>query len=213
MARKTKEEAEKTRQAIIESAFRVFRTKGYSKTTLHDIAVEAGVTRGAVYWLFKNKPDVFGQLMDHAFRPFEVFFEGILESTTSPIEIFIKFMDAWLSRATTQSHFMAAFEIVFLMTEWSDELMPYKMEYRSMELKFIKDIEEIFDKGIKDGSFRPDLNAHTAAVYYYSNIFGLAQVSLFFEEQLEIGKSKRDYMIMFLNSCAAEEYDISELIA
>lgn len=209
MARKTKEEAEKTRQTIIESAFKVFRTKGYSKTTLQDIAVEAGVTRGAVYWHFKNKPDVFGQLMDHAFRPFEAFFEGILESTTSPVEILIKFMDAWLSRATIQSHFREAFEIVFLMTEWSDELMPYKMEYRSMELKFINDIEKIFVKGIEDGSFRPDLDPHTAAVYYYSNMFGLAQVSLFFEEQLEIGKSKKEYIILFLKSCIAPGTDIS----
>ncbi len=203
MARKTKEEAEKTRQALIESAFRVFRTKGYSKTTLQDIANDAGVTRGAVYWHFKNKPDIFGKLMDHAFKPVETFFEGILESTTSPVEILIKFMEAWLSRATSQSHFRAAFEIVFLMTEWSEELMPYKMEYRAMELKFMQDLEEIFQKGINEGTFRSDLDPHTAAVYYYANIFGLAQISMFFEEQLEIGQRKEDYMRMFLKSCLA----------
>lgn len=208
MARKTKEEAEKTRQAIIESAFHVFRTKGYSKTTLQDIAVEAGVTRGAVYWHFKNKPDIFGKLMAHAFKPVEAFFEGILESTTSPAEILIKFMDAWLSRATTKSHFRAAFEIIFLMTEWSEELMPYKMEYRSMELKFIKNIEEIFTKGIEEKHFKSDLDPHTAAVYYYSNIFGLAQISLFFEEQLEIGQRKKEYIRMFLNSCLRSDMEI-----
>jgi len=50
MARKTKEEAEKTRQLLLDCALTVFLRKGYSATTLNDIAEEANLTRGAVYW-------------------------------------------------------------------------------------------------------------------------------------------------------------------
>lgn len=71
MARKTKEEALKTRETIIEAAVRVFSVKGVAQTTLADIAREAGVTRGAIYWHFKNKADLLEVLWDDLFSPFD----------------------------------------------------------------------------------------------------------------------------------------------
>ncbi|WP_272942305.1 TetR family transcriptional regulator [Kingella kingae] len=53
--RKTKEEAQKTRQHLLNAALEVFWRKGVTQASLHEIAVEAGVTRGALYWHFKNK--------------------------------------------------------------------------------------------------------------------------------------------------------------
>lgn len=71
MARKTKEEAQKTREAIIDAAVRVFSIQGVSGSTLTDIAREAGVTRGAIYWHFKNKDDLLEVLWDDILSPFE----------------------------------------------------------------------------------------------------------------------------------------------
>ena len=51
MARKTKEEALRTRQLLIESAIQQFALRGSTNTPLTDIADAAGVTRGAVYWI------------------------------------------------------------------------------------------------------------------------------------------------------------------
>lgn len=58
MARKTKEQALETRNHIIDAAILCFSRQGVSTTTLLDIATEAGVTRGAIYWHFKNKIDL-----------------------------------------------------------------------------------------------------------------------------------------------------------
>lgn len=69
MVRKTKEDAELTRQRIIDAARAVFLTRGVSRSTLEHIALEAQVTRGAVYWHFKNKTDIFYALRDRAFLP------------------------------------------------------------------------------------------------------------------------------------------------
>ncbi len=71
MARKTKEEALRTRETIIDAAVRVFSVQGVAQTTLADIAEEAGVTRGAIYWHFKNKADLFAVLWDDLFLPFD----------------------------------------------------------------------------------------------------------------------------------------------
>ena len=57
--RKTKAEAQKTREQLLQSALDTFLENGVSRTSLAAIARNAGVTRGALYWHFKNKEDLF----------------------------------------------------------------------------------------------------------------------------------------------------------
>ena len=71
MARRTKEDALKTREAILDAAVQVFSVRGVSRTTLANIAKEAGVTRGAIYWHFKNKEDLLAALWEQLLLPFE----------------------------------------------------------------------------------------------------------------------------------------------
>ncbi|MDP2803582.1 MAG: TetR family transcriptional regulator [Phreatobacter sp.] len=66
MARRTKAEAEETRRGLLDAAERIFHAKGVAATSLEEIAAEAGVTRGAVYWHFANKADLFMALFDDA---------------------------------------------------------------------------------------------------------------------------------------------------
>jgi len=58
MARRTKEEAEQTRKDILQASLNMFCEKGYTRTTLDDIAKSINLTKGAVYWYFRNKPDI-----------------------------------------------------------------------------------------------------------------------------------------------------------
>ena len=62
MARKTKADALKTRQNLIETAIVQFAARGVGNTTLNDIADAANVTRGALYWHFENKTQLFNEL-------------------------------------------------------------------------------------------------------------------------------------------------------
>ena len=59
----TKEQAEKTRHDLLNSALIIFCKNGFNKTRLEDIANDAGVTRGAFYWHFRNKTEVFSELL------------------------------------------------------------------------------------------------------------------------------------------------------
>jgi TetR/AcrR family acrAB operon transcriptional repressor len=69
MVRKTKLDAGLTRQSIIDAAREVFLARGVSRSTLEHIAAQAEVTRGAVYWHFKNKTEIFHALRDQVFLP------------------------------------------------------------------------------------------------------------------------------------------------
>jgi TetR/AcrR family transcriptional regulator, repressor of the mexAB-oprM multidrug resistance operon len=67
--RRTKQDAEKTRCAILEAAEALFLEKGVAHTSLEHIARHAGVTRGAVYWHFANKADLFNAMLNQVRLP------------------------------------------------------------------------------------------------------------------------------------------------
>jgi len=69
--RRTKAEAEQTRESILDAAVDVFFENGVSRSTLEQIAVRAGVTRGAIYWHFKDKVEIFKALQDSIRLPQE----------------------------------------------------------------------------------------------------------------------------------------------
>jgi TetR/AcrR family transcriptional regulator, acrAB operon repressor len=69
--RRTKEDAAKTREAVIDAAEAVFFENGVSRSTLEQIAARAGVTRGAVYWHFKDKAEIFKALQERVRLPQE----------------------------------------------------------------------------------------------------------------------------------------------
>ncbi len=57
-----------TRSRILEAAFRIFAERGYSGATLDDVAADAGMTKGAVYWHFASKDDLCMALIEDRFQ-------------------------------------------------------------------------------------------------------------------------------------------------
>lgn len=69
--RRTREEAEATRLAIMQKGLELFSEQGVAATRLSDIAKSAGFTRGAIYWHFRNKWDLFDAICEHYSQPFK----------------------------------------------------------------------------------------------------------------------------------------------
>ena len=79
MARRTKAECEATRNALLDAAEAVFLEQGVSRTSLEQIARHAGMTRGALYWHFKDKDALFDAVHQRA----QVTSEELLEQLSS----------------------------------------------------------------------------------------------------------------------------------
>jgi TetR/AcrR family acrAB operon transcriptional repressor len=71
MVRRSKEDAQATRSALLDAAERVFQAQGVAGTSLADIAQVAGTTRGAIYWHFRDKADLFNAMMDRVTLPLQ----------------------------------------------------------------------------------------------------------------------------------------------
>ena len=59
--------SEARRPQIIAAAIRVFIRKGYRKATMPEIAAEAGLSVGGVYWYFKSKDEIVAAILDRTF--------------------------------------------------------------------------------------------------------------------------------------------------
>jgi AcrR family transcriptional regulator len=83
--RRTKEDAEITRQHLLKAAVKVFSEKGYAATRLSDIAEEANVTRGAIYWHFENKRNLFVALFKERVSPVFNLIDQTLSEDLTPL--------------------------------------------------------------------------------------------------------------------------------
>ena len=84
--KRTKKEADITRQQLLKSALHVFGEKGFAATRLEDIAEAANVTRGAIYHHFGNKKELFIALFKETVDPvFDIMTKALAENL-SPLE-------------------------------------------------------------------------------------------------------------------------------
>lgn len=123
MVRKTKEDAELTRLSIIDAARAVFLARGVSRSTLEHIAAEADVTRGAVYWHFKNKTEIFHAIRDQVFLPLMDRMDDMLtiESKDDPLTQIENSLCDTIQELSTNLQMQQTYEIMMIKCEYVDE--------------------------------------------------------------------------------------------
>jgi TetR/AcrR family acrAB operon transcriptional repressor len=130
MARCTKEEALATRHRLLDAAEQVFSEKGVSRTCLNDIAQAAGVSRGAIYWHFKNKADLFNAMMDSAILPMEQTLQQMGHDVSQdPLAELERAMLRSMHSIENDAHTRALFEVATMKVEYVDELLAVKQRH------------------------------------------------------------------------------------
>ena len=131
MARCTKEEALATRHRLLDAAEHVFSEKGVSRSSLNDIALAAGATRGAIYWHFKNKTDLFHAMMERITMPMEDALHQIGDDDeTDPLDQLQRaFMEA-LRKIETDAQTRRVFEVAILKVEYVEEQIELQDRHR-----------------------------------------------------------------------------------
>ncbi len=92
--RRTVEDAEKTRVAILNAAAKVFARDGFDAASLETVGREAGVTRGAIYWHFKDKQDLFEKIIGREDLRLERLIETAHSGQASPLTTLRRLMAA-----------------------------------------------------------------------------------------------------------------------
>lgn len=180
MARCTKEEALETRSRILDAAEDVFHAKGVSQTTLNDVAEAAGVTRGAIYWHFKNKSDLFDGMFERVHLPMEAMVQSSASETEPDPLGQLRAICVFIFQETVRNpRSRKVLDIVFHRCEWVDAAGPLAARQRECFEQGTANIERILGNAVIRGQLPPDLDTRLAAVTLHAMIDGLLNNWLF----------------------------------
>jgi TetR/AcrR family acrAB operon transcriptional repressor len=159
MARKTKEEAENTRKELIQAARRVFHQCGVSRSTLEKIAKEAGVTRGAVYWHFEDKAELFFAMREDVFKPMVERTDSFLlsENYDNPLDAIEASVKEFFRVLDDCSVVREVFEIMISRCEYVDEFASVQEEVGRPAQEFLRKMEAVYQRAADKGMLREGL--------------------------------------------------------
>lgn len=174
MARRTKEEAQETRSLLLDTAEDLFREKGVSRTSLAEIAQRAGVTRGAIYWHFENKADLFTAMCDRATLPLEALLENMADpDQPDPLGLLRRAGAQALALVEQDGRCRRVFEILTLKCEYVDEMAPNVQRRRECRMGARDVFRLALDNARQRGQVRANLNTALAATALLAYIDGL----------------------------------------
>lgn len=176
MARKTKEDSERTRQNILDAAFDLFAQKGFTRTTLNEVAAVAGVTRGGIYWHFKDKVDLFMALWKdiHAsagMRPEDLLLDHVDSLRDCKSEI-MKFLEHF----ENNDRYAVFWDIVRHRTEYTEELEPVLQQQRMEQREVLERTTAMFARLRVRGRVRSDVDPAHAALNIVAFVIGLIEI-------------------------------------
>jgi TetR/AcrR family acrAB operon transcriptional repressor len=192
MVRRTKEEALETRNKILDAAEQVFFEKGVSRTSLADIAQAAGVTRGAIYWHFAHKSELFTEMFDRVLLPLDELKAASLDpNQADPLGRLIEVCTVCLRDTANNPRQRRVFDILFLKCELVEEMGPMMERYQTNMRDGLAKVEGALRNAISKGQMPEDLDTGLAAAMVHAFVGGALRDMLFLPDATDFGVHAR----------------------
>ncbi|MFM9908684.1 MAG: TetR/AcrR family transcriptional regulator [Chitinophagaceae bacterium] len=155
------------KDVIISKAARLFREKGYSATSMRDLAEHVGVEAASLYNHIKSKAEI---LQEICFKTANQFMNNITElelsdqKSISKIESILRFHI---------SQMVEHYEEVYVMDrEWKHLTDPYLSNMQSQRRSYRQRIAAIIEEGIRKGEIK-NIDAPTAVLIMLHAVSGI----------------------------------------
>lgn len=187
MARCTKEEALETRSRILDAAEQVFFANGVARTSLADVAEAASVTRGAIYWHFKNKSDLLEAMCDRVRLPMETMLAEINSGGTSDPLTQLRATCIYMLRdVVSNPHARNVLNIMFHKCEFVDAHDLIAMRQRTCFARGRENFERMIGNAVVSGQLPADTDVALAGVMFHATVDGLLNTWLFAPESFDL---------------------------
>jgi TetR/AcrR family transcriptional regulator, acrAB operon repressor len=174
VAKRTRDEALATRNRILDAAETVFCDRGVSRTSLADIAAAAGTTRGAIYWHFRDKADLFCAMVARVTLPME---EQVCVTwspgTGDPLDLVRTRMAAVLERTAADPKCRRVFHIIYHKCEYVDDMRDVWKRLGEMRSGCMAHVEQGLREAVTKGLLPRTVDPRTAAAGLYALVDGL----------------------------------------
>ncbi|MFG5408395.1 TetR family transcriptional regulator [Piscinibacter sakaiensis] len=176
MARRTKEEARATRDLLLDTAERVFHQRGVSRTSLNEIAAAAGVSRGAIYWHFEDKADLFNAMMMRVTLPMEQEVQGLgSPQAEDPLAQIRRSLLGALHKTATDPQVRRVFEIATHKVEYVDELSGVRERHLGVRNDCLHHVALALEQAMAQGRITDRVPARHIAFGLHALVDGLIQ--------------------------------------
>lgn len=201
MARKTKEEALETKKAIINAAIAVFVEEGVSRASLEAIAERAGVTRGAVYWHFKNKDDIFRALQEEMHDSIMETVLADLESDhPEPLKQLETLCLGFLHDMATDPVKRDIKRIFYMKCDYSGDMAQTLERMNEAKKECMPVFSRYFEKAKKTGHLAPDADSITLTTALNCYMQGIVFEYLRNPDAIDLKKTGPDLIRHFFNA-------------
>lgn len=180
--RRTKQEAEETRETILATAERLFLEHGVEAVSLEQITQAAGITRGAVQWHFQNKPGLLYALLDRMGSPLEQLVDRLqVDDTAAPLQALIAETNEQIARLQWQPERkqLCAYLLNVASLGGADRQRGFDRKLRAAVTKILRLAAQ---RGELAGHWTPEL----AALAYCGMVMGLVDQWLRGETEFDI---------------------------
>jgi TetR/AcrR family acrAB operon transcriptional repressor/TetR/AcrR family transcriptional repressor of mexAB-oprM operon len=142
--------------------------KGVAKTSLETIARKAGVTRGAVYWHFRNKADVLDAMLERVRAPLSKMMDETAEADQG-LESLKNLCIIALRKLAEDTRYFRVYKILFHRNE-SDQAIA---KHRELALEATEFLTEILERPSNRAKLHPELTPAQAAYLLHTQMLGL----------------------------------------
>ena len=176
MVRRSKEDALATRNALLDAAERVFLAKGVAGTSLNDIAQAAGTTRGAIYWHFEDKADLFNAMMDRVAMPLQCALSLVDAAPgEDPLPALRRALRAALHQTVHDPQTQRVFEVATHKVEYVDSLCAVRERHLQMRELWVDRFRQVLLRSARVRGVRLSVPAATAAHGLHALLDGFIQ--------------------------------------
>lgn len=176
MPRRSKQDALATRNSLLDAAEHVFLAQGVAGTSLNDIAVAAGTTRGAIYWHFRDKADLFNAMMDRVSMPLQCTLALVTQAPEAdPLPLLKKSTREALHQTVVDPQTRRVFEVATHKVEYVDSLCAVRERHLMVRSEWVERIRHVLLKSAAARGVRLALPAAVAAQGLQALVDGLIQ--------------------------------------
>jgi TetR/AcrR family acrAB operon transcriptional repressor len=178
--RRTKKESERTRQDILAAARKVFARQGVTRTTFEEIAASAGVTRGAIYWHFANKTELFFAMREQVAVPMidQIDLALLHADGSDPLAGVERFLRGILRALESDPAARRTFQIMGFKCEYVGELERELGLQRLRCSELVSKLTQAYGRARRAGRLRAGLRPSMAALETCSFVIGLTRLWL-----------------------------------
>lgn len=133
----------KTKRLIFESAIQIFSEEGYKGATMDEIAANAGLAKGTLYYHFDSKEEIFNFIVEEGIKILKIDVDEVQKTDLDPVEKLVSISKIQLRFLYRYTNFFK----ILLSQLWGKEKRQY--ELRDKVRSYIREIEINIDKAMK----------------------------------------------------------------